>query len=57
MKYKIEITETFQKVVEIEADSYEKAFRKVWNDYLDGNIVLAADDYKGFDIAEYKELL
>lgn len=55
MKYKIEITETLQKIVEVEAPSYSEAFQNVWNDYNNGDIVLSSDDFVCFDINEYNE--
>lgn len=50
MKFQIEITETLQKIVEVEAHSYSEAFQNVWNDYNNGDIVFVC-----FDINEYNE--
>lgn len=55
MKYKIEITETLQKIVEVEAPSFSEAFQNVWNDYNNGDIVLSSDDFMCFEINEYNE--
>lgn len=55
MKYQIEITETLQKIVEVEAPSYSEAFQNVWNDYNNGDIVLDSDDFVCFDINEYND--
>lgn len=40
MNYKIEITETLQKTVEVEADSEHEAITKVKEQYYGGQIVL-----------------
>lgn len=55
MKYTIEITETLQKVVEVEADSLSNAIFEVAKDYRGGEIVLDHNDFVGFTILEYKE--
>ena len=55
MKYKIEITETLQKIVEVEANSLSEAITKVGKDYDDGEIVLDAMDFDGFEIRGIKE--
>lgn len=55
MKYQIEITETLQKIVEVEAPSYSEAFQSIWNDYNNGDIVLSSDDFVCFDINEYND--
>ena len=44
--YKIEITETLQKVVEVEAKSLTEAITKVAVNYGGGEIVLGAEDFK-----------
>lgn len=53
-KYKIEITETLQRVVEVEADTAAEALSKVEDDYATEKIVLDYDDCKDFQIREYK---
>ena len=45
MKWKVEITETLQRGVEIEAESAEDAERQVRSMYLHGDIVLDASNY------------
>lgn len=54
MKFKIEITETLQKVVEVEAENLTEAIIKTTADYKDGEIVLDYMDCSGFDITEFK---
>ena len=54
-KYKIEITETLQKVVEVEAETLKDAF-DIAEDMWNGNeIMLYADDFKGVEFSEYEE--
>lgn len=55
MKYKIEVTETLQRVVAVEADNLSDAIVKVTRDYNDEEIVLDAMDFVGFEIKEYQE--
>lgn len=43
--YTIEITETLQKQVSIQANSYEEADRKVKEKYQNNEIVLDSNDY------------
>lgn len=43
--YSIEITETLQKQVSIQANSYEEAERKVKEKYQNNEIVLDSNDY------------
>jgi hypothetical protein len=47
MKYDIEITETLQKTVTVEAEDPEAAMEKVMADYRAGEIVLGGDDMVG----------
>ena len=44
-KYKFEITEILQKQVEIEADSFDEAYRKLKKSYRNEEIVLDSNDY------------
>jgi len=44
--FKIEITETLQKQVEVEADTEEDAIFKIRNQYCQSNIVLDETNYK-----------
>lgn len=55
MKFNIEITETLQKVVEVEARSLSEAITKVAKDYKDGEIVLDAMDFVGYEIKSFQE--
>ncbi len=55
MRFKIEITETLQRVVEVKAPSLNDAIIKVAGMYQDGEIILNEEDYKGYKINEYKE--
>ena len=48
-KYKIEITETLQKTVEVEADSKENALRQVMNMYKKEEIILDDNDIVDLD--------
>ncbi len=50
MKYEVEITETLQRIVEIEAASAEDAERKVRAAYRAGDIVLDAEDCADVEI-------
>ena len=55
MRFKIEITETLQKVIEVKAPSLNDAIIKVAAKYENGEIILNEEDYKGYTINEYKE--
>lgn len=44
MKYHIEVTETLQRVVEVEAETAQEAERLVRDKYRDESIVLGAED-------------
>ncbi|MDD2191461.1 MAG: DpnD/PcfM family protein [Bacteroidales bacterium] len=48
--YRIEITETLQRVVEVEADSSEEALSIVENQYKNEDIVLDENDFKAYSI-------
>ena len=50
MKFKVEITETLQRTVEVEAASAEDAERQIRAAYLAGAIVLDAEDCMGVEI-------
>ena len=45
MKYKVEITETLQRTVEVEAKDEDEAYQIVNDMYRNEEIVLSADDY------------
>lgn len=55
MKFKIEITETLKRVVEVEADELSDALCKVGADYSKGEIVLDSFDFVGYKIRKSKE--
>lgn len=54
-KFKISITETLQRVVEVYADNLSDAFEKVDESYRLEEIVLTADDYVGYTLDEETE--
>ena len=45
MKYKVEITETLQRILEVEAKEEAEAYQIVKDMYRNEEIVLSADDY------------
>lgn len=45
MKFKVTITESLEKVIEVEADNMSNAICLVEDQYRSGDIVLTADDY------------
>ena len=49
MKYKVEITETLQRIVEIESEDAESAVKAAHQMYRNEDIVLDEGDYKGVD--------
>ena len=53
MEYAVEITETLQRVVYVEADSACSAVAKVHDMVDSGCIVLGSDDFAGRDISIY----
>lgn len=55
MKYEIEITETSQRVVEVEATDFTEAITKVATDYNNGEIVLNDTDFVGYEIKKFGE--
>lgn len=55
MIFKIEITETLQRIVEVEADSLNEAINKVDDDYDDCKINLDSGDFVEYKIHEYRE--
>ena len=48
-KYKVEITETLQKIVTIEAESREEAEDLVRGEWKTGKHILEAEDFAGVD--------
>ena len=55
MKFKIEITETLQKAVEVEAESLKEALGTVEDMWSGNEIILNADDFVHVDFTEFKE--
>ena len=55
-KYLVEITETLQKQIEVEANSASEAEIKIHTLYKQGDIVLSADDHTGTDIDVIKRI-
>lgn len=51
--FKIQITETLQRVIEVEANNYDEAEDKVNEDYRNGDIVLDYNDYKSTEIERF----
>lgn len=56
MIYRIEITETLSKIVEIEADSFNEALNKAKENYAESfdEYVLSADDWQDTEFKEWK---
>lgn len=52
MKYKVEIKEILSKIIDIEAETEERAIMEVKKQYVNEDIVLGSEDYieTGFDI-------
>lgn len=55
MEFKIEITETLQKVVTVNAKTLGEAIEQTKNDYNNGEIILDSMDFVGYEIKEFKE--
>lgn len=55
MKFQIEIEETFQKVVTVEAATLAEAIEQAKTDYNNGEIVLDGMDFDHYKIQEFKE--
>lgn len=53
--YKIEIEETLQKVVEIQANSLDEAIDIAQERYRNEEYILNEDDFKGAEFSEYKD--
>lgn len=49
MKYKVEITETLQKTVEVEANNKEEALNKVMKIYKNSEVILNDNDFVDVD--------
>lgn len=48
-KYKVEITETLKKTVEVEADNEEEALHKVMKMYKNEEVILDYNDFADLD--------
>ena len=55
MKYIIEITETLQREIEVEAPSIELAEKRVRQRYFDAEIILDSDDHKETEFSSREE--
>lgn len=49
MKYKVEITESLQKTIEVEADNKEDALYKVMKMYKNEEVILDDNDFVDLD--------
>ena len=54
-KFKVRIVETLQRIVEVEADSYDEAEEKVKYQYRNCDIVLTSDDYIGTEFKKHED--
>ena len=50
MKYKVIITETFQRAVAVDADSSTEARSRVHDAWLTGEAMLGDDDFEGVEV-------
>lgn len=55
-EYKVEITETLQKIVVVTAENADAAWRKVSQMYSDEEIVLTSEDYIDTDMCVLEEV-
>lgn len=55
MKQKVKIVETLERVVEVEAESFDEAEEIVREQYRNSDIVLTSDDYIGTEFKKYDE--
>ena len=53
--YYISVTETLNKIVEVQAESSEEALRKVEDAYYNGEIVLDSEDFVDTDFNDETE--
>lgn len=54
-KFKIKITETLQKVIEVEAENLTEAVGTVEDMWYGSDVILTADDFIQVDFSEFKE--
>lgn len=52
MTYRIKITETLERTIEVDADNLYDALRDVESKYVAGEIMLDWSDYTGYDMEE-----
>ena len=55
MKVKVKITETFEKIVYVDAQDNNEGMVKIATDYTAGKITLGQNDFAGFKIEKYEE--
>lgn len=55
VKYLINVRETSERVVEVEADSVIEAEKMVERHWKDGDIVLSAEDFKGVEVSLFQD--
>ena len=55
MRYSVKITETLQRIVEVEVDSVESAISKVKDYYRRSKIVLDSSDYVSHSVEVFNE--
>ena len=48
-KYNVQITETLQRIIEVEAEDEDMAIEQIEGSYQDCDIVLDAEDFKDVD--------
>lgn len=53
--FKIRIIETLSKTIDVEAENFEEAYRKVVDSYSQEDIVLSAEDYDETDFEWVQE--
>jgi hypothetical protein len=49
-KYKYKIVETLERVITVEADSYDEGFSKLEDMHSNAEVVLDAEDFTGYEI-------
>lgn len=54
MKFKLEVSETFKKVIEIEASDLTSAVSRVCKTLCEGSQEYTLEDRAGFEVKEYK---
>ena len=49
-RYQVEVTETFEKIIEVVAYSMEEAIEQVTQRYREGEIILDSSDFIDFNV-------